>query len=129
MRAAITLNPDSSVPLQKQIYDEWRQGILGGRFRGAERVPSTRDLARALGVARSTVTAAYDQLIAEGYLEAAHGSGTFVCRELPDDLLRARRSRASAAVAPGDRRQDRRRYRGTRFEAVTDQQSLRLSPD
>lgn len=100
MRAAITLNPDSTVPLQKQIYDEWRQGILGGRFRGAERVPSTRDLSLTLGVARSTVTAAYDQLIAEGYLEAAHGSGTFVCRELPDDLLRARRSRSVQSGRP-----------------------------
>ena len=93
MRVAITLDPDSPAPLQRQVYDEWRRGILGGRFRGGERVPSTRDLARALGVARTTVTAAYEQLIAEGYLEAAHGSGTFVCRELPDDLLRARRVR------------------------------------
>ena len=71
MRAAIAVDPDSLVPLQKQIYQEWRRGILGGRFRGADRVPSTRDLARTLGVARSTVTAAYDQLIAEGYLEAS----------------------------------------------------------
>jgi GntR family transcriptional regulator / MocR family aminotransferase len=101
MRTAIAVDPDSVVPLQKQIYEEWRRGILGGRFRGADRVPSTRDLARTLGVARSTVTAAYDQLIAEGYLEAAHGSGTFVCRELPDDLLRARRLRTSRPALPG----------------------------
>ena len=39
----------------------------------------------------STVTAAYDQLVAEAYLESIHGSGTFICRELPDELLRARR--------------------------------------
>jgi GntR family transcriptional regulator/MocR family aminotransferase len=92
MRFALTLNPRSESPLHRQIYDEWRQGILSGRFRGGERVPSTREMAAALGVARSTVTAAYDQLTAEGYLESARGSGTFVCRQLPDDLLRVRRS-------------------------------------
>ncbi len=78
----------SSAPLHRQIYDQWRQGILTGRFRRAERVPSTRELCAALTVSRSTVTQAYDQLIAEGYLETSRGSGTFVCRELPDELLR-----------------------------------------
>ncbi|MGP0075537.1 MAG: PLP-dependent aminotransferase family protein [Bryobacteraceae bacterium] len=88
MRAAIPLERDSEVPLHRQIYDQWRHGILTGRFRRAERVPSTRELCTALQVSRSTVTVAYDQLIAEGYLEASRGSGTFVCRELPDELLR-----------------------------------------
>ncbi len=86
MRAAILLDRTSSAPLHRQIYDQWRKGILTGRFRRAERVPSTRELCTALSVSRSTVTQAYDQLIAEGYLESSKGSGTFVCRELPDDL-------------------------------------------
>src|SRR5215467_11749440 len=98
MRFAVTLDPGSETPLHRQIYDEWRQGILTGRFRRGERVPSTRELALALSVARSTVTAAYDQLVAEGYLESAHGSGTFVCRKLPDDLLNARRQAAPRAM-------------------------------
>ena len=88
MRTAFVLDRASSEPLHRQIYDQWRQGILTGRFRGAERVPSTRDLCMALEVSRSTVTQAYDQLIAEGYLASSRGSGTFVCRELPDELLR-----------------------------------------
>jgi GntR family transcriptional regulator / MocR family aminotransferase len=88
MRAAFVLDRASSEPLHRQIYDQWRQGILTGRFRCAQRVPSTRDLCLALEVSRSTVTQAYDQLIAEGYLESSRGSGTFVCRELPDELLR-----------------------------------------
>jgi GntR family transcriptional regulator / MocR family aminotransferase len=86
MPAAILLDRTSSAPLHRQIYDQWRKGILTGRFRRAERVPSTRELCTALSVSRSTVTQAYDQLIAEGYLESSKGSGTFVCRELPDDL-------------------------------------------
>jgi GntR family transcriptional regulator/MocR family aminotransferase len=83
MRAAILVDRTSSKPLHRQIYDQWRQGILNGRFHRAARVPSTRELAAELAVSRSTVTVAYDQLIAEGYLETARGSGTFVGRELP----------------------------------------------
>ncbi len=88
MRAALLLDRTSGPPLHHQIYDQWRQGILSGRFRRAQRVPSTRELSTALEVSRSTVTQAYDQLIAEGYLESVQGSGTFVCRELPEELLR-----------------------------------------
>jgi GntR family transcriptional regulator/MocR family aminotransferase len=91
MRTAIVVDRASSEPLHRQIYDQWREGILTGRFRRAERVPSTRELCTALAISRSTVTQAYDQLIAEGYLEAAQGSGTFVCRELPDELLHSRK--------------------------------------
>jgi GntR family transcriptional regulator / MocR family aminotransferase len=62
-------------------------------------VPSTRELASALSVSRGTVTEAWDQLIAEGYLETAQGSGTFVCRELPDRLVLSRRT-SSAKASP-----------------------------
>ena len=95
MRVAFSLDPAAPVPLHRQIYEEWRQGILSGRFRRGERVPSTRDLAVTLAVARTTVSAAYEQLVAEGYLDSMRGSGTFVCRELPDELLRARYCRAT----------------------------------
>ncbi len=93
MRVAMTLQRASPVPLHRQIYEQWRTGILTGRFRRGERVPSTRELAATLAVSRSTVTESYEQLIAEGYLDAAHGSGTFVCHELPDDALRPGRAR------------------------------------
>ena len=95
MRVAIAIDRASAIPLHRQVYEEWRRGILSGRFRSGERVPSTRELAASLEVARATVAAAYDQLTAEGYLEAAHGSGTFVCRRLPEDLLRPRQAPAS----------------------------------
>ena len=90
----------AAAPLHRQIYEAWRGGILAGRFRHGDRVPSTRELASTLGVSRSTVTEAYDQLIAEGYLESAHGAGTFVCRELPDQWLRPHGSPANGS-APG----------------------------
>ncbi len=87
MRLATLLDRTSAIPLRQQIYQQWREGILSGRFRPGESVPSTRELSATLEVARSTVTDAYEQLIAEGYLETEQGSGTFVCRELPDALL------------------------------------------
>ncbi|HEY0339346.1 MAG TPA: PLP-dependent aminotransferase family protein [Steroidobacteraceae bacterium] len=77
------------MPLTRQIYEFWRLGILSGRFAGGERVPSTRELATALDLARGTVTQAYEQLISEGYFQTTHGSGTFVCRQLPENLLNA----------------------------------------
>ncbi|HEX3929545.1 MAG TPA: PLP-dependent aminotransferase family protein [Nocardioides sp.] len=61
-----------------RIYRELRAAVLDGRLEPGDRVPATRDLARQLGVARGTVTAAYDRLSAEGFLEARTGSGTYV---------------------------------------------------
>src|SRR5438552_16866714 len=84
-------------PLNRQIYDQWRGHILAGRFRGGHRVPATRELAQVLNVSRTTVTTAYAQLIAKGYCETSHGSGTFVSGELPDDLLHGHRVPSAAA--------------------------------
>jgi GntR family transcriptional regulator / MocR family aminotransferase len=55
-----------------------RDGIRSGRLAPEAKLPSTRSLAEELGLARGTVNAAYDQLIAEGYLQARMGSGTRV---------------------------------------------------
>lgn len=55
-----------------------REAIRSGRLAPGARLPSTRALAVELGTSRGTVTAAYDQLTAEGYLMARHGSGTVV---------------------------------------------------
>lgn len=80
----LTLIRDGSVPLYRQIYDHIRQAILQQQLEAGLRLPSTRDLASSLAVSRNTVRNAFDQLLAEGYLETGVGSGTFVCRELPD---------------------------------------------
>jgi GntR family transcriptional regulator / MocR family aminotransferase len=55
-----------------------REAIRGGRLPPRTRLPSSRTLAAELGLARGTVSAAYDQLVAEGYLNARTGSGTVV---------------------------------------------------
>src|SRR5258708_12229010 len=52
------------------------------------RLPPTRELAEELGVSRNTVVNAFEQLIAEGYLESKVGAGTYVTHVLPEDVFK-----------------------------------------
>jgi GntR family transcriptional regulator/MocR family aminotransferase len=81
--------------LGAQVCEGLRHAILDGRLRPGTRLPSTRALAARLRLARSTVALAFDQLTAEGYIEARRGSGTFVCQAVPTP---------SAAASPSRRR-------------------------
>jgi GntR family transcriptional regulator/MocR family aminotransferase len=65
-------------PLGIQIQDQLRAAIRARRLGAAERLPSTRRLAELLGVSRGTIVDVYEQLLAEGYIESAVGSGTRV---------------------------------------------------
>jgi len=65
-------------PLRIQIQDQLRAAIRERRLGAGERLPSTRRLAELLGVSRGTVVDVYEQLLAEGYVESAVGSGTRV---------------------------------------------------
>ncbi|HVR50075.1 MAG TPA: PLP-dependent aminotransferase family protein [Pseudorhodoferax sp.] len=85
---------NATVPLNRQIYDVMRQAILHGDWAAGVRLPSSRQLADDVGLARNTVLHAYQQLLAEGYISTRSGSGTFVSDTLPDQL--PARSRASA---------------------------------
>jgi len=89
MDFTIALDNYSTLPLYRQLYEELRRLILSGRLVPGQRLPSTRALARSLSISRATVTQSYEQLLSEGYLQTVTGSGTFVCAQLPDDLLRA----------------------------------------
>ena len=60
------------------IYRQLRAAILDGRIRPGEALPPTRELAQRLAVSRTTVSAAYDRLTAEGFLAGRVGAGTFV---------------------------------------------------
>jgi GntR family transcriptional regulator/MocR family aminotransferase len=70
------------------LYESLRDAILEGRLRPGQRLPSTRDLARQLELARGTVVSAFEQLEAEGYVAGAVGAGTRVSEVLPEALLR-----------------------------------------
>ncbi|WP_289501071.1 PLP-dependent aminotransferase family protein [Gloeocapsopsis sp. IPPAS B-1203] len=89
MDLALKLETTSTIPLHKQLYEEIRQAILSGRLKSEQRMPSTRALAKMLGISRATVLFSYDQLLSEGYLQTIPASGTFVACQLPDELLQS----------------------------------------
>jgi len=64
--------------LSGEIYRQIRRAILDRRLRPGDRLPASRELARALLVARATVTVAYERLAAEGFVTFRQGAGTFV---------------------------------------------------
>ncbi|MEO8128370.1 MAG: PLP-dependent aminotransferase family protein [Bryobacteraceae bacterium] len=90
---ALPLQADSETPYYIQLYDEMRKAILQGTLPAGVRLPSTRALAKQFAISRNTVTTAFDQLLAEGYLEGRAGSGTFVASRLPEELLTVRTKR------------------------------------
>ncbi|WP_066059366.1 PLP-dependent aminotransferase family protein [Halioglobus sp. HI00S01] len=65
-------------PLQRQLYQAFSLRIRDGLWSEGQRLPASRQIASDLGVSRNTVTGALSQLIAEGFLVARPGSGTFV---------------------------------------------------
>jgi len=83
MELPIHVDRASGRSLQAQIAGQLAAMMLDGLLPAGTRLPSTRALARDLGVSRNVILAAYDELFAEGYVEGRHGSGTFVVHDLP----------------------------------------------
>src|SRR4030088_2476647 len=67
-----------SRPLRAQLEDGLREAVRSGRLAARARLPATRTLASDLGVSRRLVVDAYAQRLAEGYLVARPGGGTYV---------------------------------------------------
>jgi GntR family transcriptional regulator/MocR family aminotransferase len=82
MNHILEIDKEQKTPLYRQIYHQFRQQILTGNLVSGNRLPSSRQVAEQLGVARVTVTTAYEQLQAEGYVVIRVGAGTFVADDL-----------------------------------------------
>ncbi|RKX75290.1 MAG: PLP-dependent aminotransferase family protein [Spirochaetes bacterium] len=82
----INLDRSAPIPLHRQLYRALREKILTNVILPGERLPSSRVLAEELSLGRNTVVNAYNQLIAEGFLDSAVGSGTIVSTDLPEEL-------------------------------------------
>ncbi|MFI4994705.1 MAG: PLP-dependent aminotransferase family protein [Hyphomicrobiales bacterium] len=76
---------DGSLSIQEQLVRFFRQEVAKGALRQGTRGPASRALAQELGLARGTVSGAYERLVAEGFLVTRHGFGTIVAGE-PQDL-------------------------------------------
>ncbi|MFF4588528.1 PLP-dependent aminotransferase family protein [Streptomyces sp. NPDC001388] len=95
----LRLEPDTGEGRRAGLERALRDAVREGRLAPGTRLPATRRLAVETGISRNTVKAAYDQLVAEGYLTARQGSGTRVASlssagtEPPEAVTRAREPR------------------------------------
>jgi GntR family transcriptional regulator/MocR family aminotransferase len=96
----VELDPNARTPLYEQIYLAVQQHILAGQLRPGARLASTRALALELKVSRFTIVNALDRLLAEGYLVARRGAGTFVVDTLPESRMRPSRRPSIASANP-----------------------------
>ncbi len=97
MPLPLTLDRTSPEPLYRQVERQLRAAIETRRVTPGERVPSVRELAAQLDVGRLTISTAYEQLAADGYLTGRIGFGTVVSATAPDAAEAASAGRGEAA--------------------------------
>ena len=78
LRGQFAINLNRAEPLSLQIVRQLQEAIEAGSVAGGTRLPSTRSLARTLGVSRNTVLTAYDELAARGFVRGRRGAGMYV---------------------------------------------------
>lgn len=83
-KTLIALDKTASQPVYGQLSEQLGQLIRAGTLPAGTRLPGTRQLAQLLDLHRQTVVAAYDDLLAQGWLESRPNSGTFVAAHLPE---------------------------------------------
>jgi GntR family transcriptional regulator/MocR family aminotransferase len=84
------LDRQAGIGLQAQLREKIAEAILSRRFSPGQRMPSSRRLAEHLGIARITASLVYQDLVADGYLNAAARSGYFVAPDAPGLLASSR---------------------------------------
>lgn len=94
------LDPAAGKPLSRQLYEQLRAAITGGRLGAGDQLVPSRQLADELSVSRHTVTTAYGRLVAEGYAEGRAGGGTAVA---PAPTARPRQPGQATALRPAPR--------------------------
>ncbi|MEJ5913200.1 MocR-like pyridoxine biosynthesis transcription factor PdxR [Pseudokineococcus sp. 1T1Z-3] len=98
----LVLDRASATPLPVQVAAGLRDAASSGVLAAGDRLPSTRELAALLRVSRTVTAAAYDQLLAEGWVQGRRGVGTFVV-DVPVGAPRRAGAAAAAPASPGPR--------------------------
>lgn len=85
----VHLNPNSGMPIYRQLFQQLRQRIVSGQLASGAQMPSVRDLSAELKINLLTVAKVYQLLEREGLVETRRGLGTFVLdghntRSLPE---------------------------------------------
>ena len=97
MDLTIPLVLQNKTPIYLQIYEYMKREISHGSLRAGTRLPSHRNLAMQLNVSRITVESAYQQLLAEGYVESKPKRGIFVA-EVDIDVIQKKQQIASSST-------------------------------
>ena len=84
-------------PIYEQVVDNFKRLVVSGRLKEGERVPSTRDMAKTLGINPNTVQKAYRELENRGYFYTVLGQGSFIAA-LKDDAKQKEISELYASV-------------------------------
>ena len=108
---AFVLPPSGRGTLQQRIRQMVTEGVLSGRFRPGQKMPSSRGLAAHLGISRITITLSYSELVSSDYLTARGRSGYFISENAP-------RAPKLAARAPRMESADFARLTGQRFSGL-----------
>ena len=99
-----SIDRSSNTPVFEQICAAIRSQAISGQLATGSKLPPTRVFATELGVSRSTVVTAYDQLVAEGYIESLPGSGYSLCALGEVELPRAPKAEQAEPTRTGPRR-------------------------
>jgi len=95
---SLQLDATTQSPLYRQLEEQLRQAIWQGVLKADEPLPSSRNLAGLLNIARNTVIRAYEQLAVEGFIRAKPGAGHRVAEGLPDRVPRTPSARRATAT-------------------------------
>jgi len=96
------LNKASKIPVRSQLADHFKQAILCLKLMPGQILPSSRELAKQLGVSRATCVRLYEDLIAEGFIETVEGKGTFVRQRLTTTHTSCANSEGSSDLPVSD---------------------------
>lgn len=96
----VDLDRSGVTRLARQLYEQLRSAIVDGRLRPGSRLPSSHALAGELAVSRNTVSAVFDQLAAEGYIDVGRGRRPSIAEGITATLARgaSRQTRATAKI-------------------------------
>ena len=118
----------ADLPRYRILYEAMRRAILSQQLVPGARLPSTRELARDLSLSRNTVLSTFEALLAEGYIVARTGSGTFVAHAAAMPKMRGRRPAEAARAASTHSGAGELSRRGLRLARFQGGQRLEIQP-
>lgn len=123
----LRLVPSSGLPIYRQIVEQVADQIACGRLRVGNRLPSVRELARALPANQNTVLKAYELLERDGLIARRHGDGTFVARDAATVSATERQRVLQSLLAQAAAKAQLYGVASTELHHLLDQEIARLS--